>query len=300
MNKNRHIVGFIVALVLILLYMTAYTVHQGQRGLLLRLGKIIANPITGKAYAIKPGLHFKWPFINQVRRFDVRLQTLSVSSSRILTEEQKYVLVDYYAKWRIVNLPLYYTRTGGFASRTQTLLQQQINDALRAAFGKRSITEVVSGERINIMALLREAANRSAKNLGIEVIDVRIKRIDLPKEVSDSVFARMRAQREQVATQHRANGRAKAEAIRANADATATVMVATARASAAKVRALGINVAAHIYAQAYQKDPEFYAFYRSLQAYKHTFNQPKDLVILRPDSQFFNYFVSAKGTKKTS
>lgn len=298
MMRRRQIAGIILTVVLFMLYTTAYTVHQGQRALLLRLGKIITNPVSGQPYVIGPGLHFKWPFVNQVHHFDVRLQTLSVSSSRILTEEQKYVLVDYYAKWRIENLALYYTRTGGFASRAQTLLQQQINDALRAAFGTRSINEVVSGERINIMGILRDAANKSARNLGIKVIDVRIKRIDLPKEVSHSVFARMRAQREQVATQHRANGRAKAEAIRATAEANATVMVAKAKAQAAVVRAMGTNEAANVYAQAYQKDPEFYAFLRSMQAYKQTFNRPEDLIVLRPDDQFFNYFVSAKGASK--
>jgi len=166
--------GWLTALlVFILLYGSAYVVYQGQQALVLRLGKITTDT-QGVARVIDPGLHFKWPFLNQVRRFDVRLRTLSVSSSRILTENQKYVLVDYYAKWRIADLPLFYKRTGGISERAQTLLQQQINDGLRAEFGKRTISEVVSGERVNIMAILRDAAIKSAQGLGIFVIDVRI------------------------------------------------------------------------------------------------------------------------------
>jgi membrane protease subunit HflC len=280
----------ILCLILLIgLFSNVYVIKEGQRGLLLRLGEIVTHK-DGKPAVLSPGLGIKMPFINQVRLFDVRLQTLAVQSSRILTQEQKYVLVDYYIKWRVENLPLYYQRTGGDELRAQTLLQQQVNDALRAAFGQRTITDMVSGERVNVMALLKDAANMTAKNLGISVADVRIKSIDLPEEVSETVFTRMRTKREQVATQHRADGRADAEAIKASADAKAAVTIAEAKAKAARLRAEGSAIAAHIYTQAYSKNPEFYGFYRSLEAYKSSFSHKNDFILLTPESEFFKYF----------
>jgi membrane protease subunit HflC len=278
-----------------LFFSSVYLVQEGQRGLLLRLGEIV-NDKKGKAVELFPGIGFKMPVINQVRLFDVRLQTLGVQSSRILTQEQKYVLVDYYIKWRIENIPLYYQRTSGDKLRAETLLQQQVNDALRAAFGQRTITDMVSGERINVMALLKDAANTTAKNLGISVADVRIKSIDLPEEVSETVFTRMRTKREQVATQHRADGRADAEAIRASADGKAAVTIAEAKTKAANIRAEGSAEAAHIYTEAYGKNPEFYAFYRSLEAYKNSFASKNDFILLTPESEFFKYFNGAVAT----
>lgn len=288
--------GVIVSFVLLVfLYSSLFIVQEGQRGLLLRLGEIV-HTADGKAKVLSPGLGFKVPLLNQVRLFDVRLQTLTVQASRILTQEQKYVLVDYYVKWRIENLPLYYQRTGGDELRTQTLLQQQVNDALRAAFGQRTITDMVSGERVNVMALLKDSANVTAKNLGIAVVDVRIKAIDLPDEVSETVFTRMRTKREQVATQHRADGRAQAEAIKATADSRATVALSAAKTKAANLRAQGMAEAAQIYAQAYNKDPEFYAFYRSLEAYKTSFSNKNDFLLLTPESDFFKYFNAMPNT----
>lgn len=288
--------GLIILLVIIILaFSSFYTVNQGYSALLLRLGKIVDQPNTEMPYIAAPGLHFKLPFLNQVRDFDMRLQTLTEQSSRIMTAEQKYVLVDYYVKWRIKNLSLYYTRTGGFPERADTLLKQQINDALRAAFGQRTITEVISDERASIMDLLQQRANQSAENLGISIVDVRIKSIDLPQEVSQSVFARMSTRREQVAAEHRADGKAAAEAIRADADAKATVMIATAKEKAAQVRATGQAKAAEIYAKAYEKNPGFYAFYRSLEAYQQVFNNKNDVLVVRPDSAFFKYFNSVEG-----
>lgn len=297
MNAIRSF-GLIIALVVvIILYNSIYIVAEGQRGLLLRLGEIVHTE-DGKAEVLTPGLGFKVPILNQVRLFDIRLQTLTVQASRILTQEQKYVLVDYYIKWRVENLPLYFQRTGGDELRAQTLLQQQVNDALRAAFGQRTITDMVSGERVNVMALLRDTANATAKNLGINVTDVRIKAIDLPDEVSETVFTRMRTKREQVAMQHRADGRARAEAIRAEADSKATVAVAQAMTQAAQLRAEGVAEAARIYAEAYNKDVDFYAFYRSLEAYKNAFSGKNDVLLLTPESDFFKYFNAVPGTTK--
>ena len=291
MNMIKRGGAIFAFVILVALFSSAYTIQEGERGLLLRLGEILTDD-GGKAIVLNPGLGFKTPFLNQVRVFNIRLQTLAVQSSRILTQEQKYVLVDYYIKWRIENLPLYYQRTGGDGLRAQTLLQQQVNDALRAAFGQRTITDMVSGERINVMGLLKDSANETAKNLGIDVTDVRIKSIDLPTEVSDTVFTRMRTKREQVATQHRADGKAQAEAIRALADAKASVAISQAKAKAANLKAQGTAEAAKIYAQAYQKNADFFVFYRSLEAYKNIFNK-NDFIVITPESEFFKYFNTA-------
>lgn len=294
--NTKAIIGSVAAvLVLILIGTGMYTVEEGQRALVLRLGELVKNSDTGKAEVMKPGLHFKVPFITRAYKFNVRLQTVDVQSSRILTEEQKYVLVDYYAKWRISDLSLYYKRTGGRAVRAQELLKQKINDALRAAFGRRTIKEVVSGDRLNIMNLLKGKANQSAKGLGIKVIDVRIRGIDLPKEVRESVFKRMSTQREQVATKHRAQGRAKAESVRASADATVAVEIATAKQQAQNTRARGDREAAEIYNHAYKGDAKFYALYRSLQAYRKVFYDHDTIMVLSPDSEFFKYFHDKKG-----
>ncbi len=282
-------------LILLIIFMSTYVVREGQQALVLRLGEIVVDSKTEQPYVAKAGLHFKAPLINQVRKFDTRLQTLSVQSSRILTQEQKYVLVDYYIKWRVADLPLYYKRTGGDKTRAETLLQQQVNDALRAAFGQRTISDLVSGERVNIMLLLRDSANLTAKNLGIYVADVRIKSIDLPKEVSDTVYSRMRSKREQVAIQHRADGKAQAEAIRATADAKAAISVSQAKTQAAQLRAQGLSQASNIYANAYNKDPEFYAFYRSLEVYRKAFSDKNDVLVLSPSSELFKYFSGIKG-----
>lgn len=295
---------FIIAALVVLIYSSFYTVTEGQNTLILRLGKIVTNS-EGQPVIESPGLHFKLPLVDSIRWFDMRLQTLNVDSSRILTQEQKYVLVDYYAKWRIENIPLYYTRTGGDANQARVLLQQKINDSLRAEFGRRYLSDVISDARAAIMTKLQTEANKNAHDLGIAVIDVRIKRIDLPTEVSASVFDRMRAERELVATKHRSDGKAAAEQIQAQADANATVIEASAKANAAKIRGEGEAAASRIYADAYSKDPEFYAFYKSLQAYKDIFNNNKEnnILVLKPDSQFFKYFTTAANNnnqKKTA
>ncbi len=292
--KFSQTVGLIVALVvLLLLSMSMFTITEGHEGMLLRLGQIVKNHKTQKAKILLPGLHFKWPFINNVRKFDIRLQTLDHKSSRVVTAEQKDVIVDYFAKWRIANLPLYYTRTGGNEMVAQTLLQQKLNDALRAEFGKRQLKQVVSVDRVQIMSILKQKANENAQGLGIKVIDVRIKRIDLPTEVSNSVFERMRAERQRVATEFRAEGRSQAIEIKANANAKVQVILATAKSASEKIRAEGDGTAAKIYSTAYDKNPEFYAFFRSLEAYKKTFDNKRDVLVLQPDSQFFKYFNSA-------
>lgn len=283
----------LVAFLLLFIFSSAFTVTEGQSALLLRLGKIEVDK-QGSAIIKKPGLHFKIPLINQVWRYTTRLQTLDIQSSRIVTAEKKDVIVDYYVKWLISDPALYYTRTGNDISQAQLLLEQQLNDGLRAEFGRRTISEVIADERANIMIALARQANQSAKTLGLSIRDVRIKRIDLPTEVSTAIFERMRAERARIASEHRAQGKANAEAIRANADAQATVTIATAKADAARLRGEGDAQAAQIYAAAYQKDPNFYGFYRSLLAYRRSFSNKQDILILKPDSQFFKYFRAAE------
>lgn len=289
--RTLKIAGIVLLVVVVFLFGSMYSISEGQKGLMLRLGEIITDN-QGQPKVVLPGLHMKMPILTKVRKFDTRLQTLAVQSSRILTLKQNDVLVDYYIKWRIENLALYYQRTGGDAFQAQTLLQQQVNDALRAAFGQRTITDMVSGERVNLVALLTDRANMTAKNLGIRVADVRIKSIDLPQEVSANVYSRMRTKREQYATELRADGKAQAEAIQADADGKATVVIAQKQMEAANLRALGNAEAAKIYAQAYQQDPGFYNFYRSLEAYRNSFGK-SDFLVLSPDNQFFKYFNSA-------
>lgn len=308
--------GIVIVLFAVLLgFACVYTIHEGQHGILLRLGQIVLDSSTQKPAVKAPGLHFKFPFINTARIFDTRIQTLDIESSRIITARKKSVLVDYYIKWRINNLPRYYKSTGGSSVLAETLLEQSLNNGLRAEFGKRTISEVVSGKkdrddetessvksgRKEIMGLLRKQSNEtSQKNLGIEIIDVRIKRIDLPTEVSSAVYDRMRAERERVATEHRAEGKSKGEAIRADADAKVTVILAQAQSDSKRIRGVGDAMAAKIYANAFSKDSEFYAFIRSLRAYKKAFSSNKDIVVLKPDSQFFTYFnkASARGRNK--
>lgn len=284
-------VGIIIAIIVIfILYLSSYSVREGQGALVLRLGELEKNSKTGQVEVFGPGFHFKAPFITTVSFFDLRLQNLDGESSRIPTEEQKYLLVDYYAKWRIANLPLYYTRTGGYSERAVILLKQKINDALRAAFGERTLAEVVSGQRLDIMNLLKQKANQSAEGLGIQVVDVRIKGIDLPQQVQDSVYKRMSTQREQVATKYRYEGRAAATEIRAAADAGAQIMVAQAKTQAQEIRAAGDAEAAGIYLKAYNQNPQFYTLYRSLEAYRQVFKNKNTVMILKPTSEFFKYF----------
>lgn len=298
MQINKAIGLFVLAVLIIFGLSSAFVVTEGQQGLLLWLGQIEKNPKTQQPIVLHPGLHFKVPFFNSIKLFDSRLQTLDIKSSRIVTANKKDVLVDYYIKWRISNLPLFFTRTGGNMPRAEVLLEQQLNDSLRAEFGRRTIAEVVAEDRNRIMAALLLQANKNAQTLGADVIDVRIKRIDLPQEVSTAVFERMRAERERVATEHRAQGHAKAEEIRATADKNVTIMLAKANRQAMEIRAAGDAEAAKIYADAYQQDPSFYSFYRSQLAYQKVFANQQSIIVLSPNSQFFKFFNTIDGKPK--
>jgi membrane protease subunit HflC len=292
MNSSLRTSAFIVFLiVLLLLGSSLYTVREGQKALLLKLGEL-TKTLSGQVREYGPGLHFKIPFINHVRVFDVRLQTLDIKSSRIVTLEKKDVMVDYYVKWRIEDLAKYFKATGGNEFKAQTLLEQKLNTALRAEFGKRTIADVVSGERDDVMEILKAKADVQAQGLGVAIQDVRIKGIDLPESTSEAIYQRMRADMEKIANRHRADGKRDAEAIQAKADAKVTVLLAKVNSEGKEIRAKGQADAARIYAEAYQKNPEFFALYRSLKAYEESFNSKQDVLVLNDSSQFFDYFKS--------
>ncbi len=265
---------------------SVYIITEIERAVLLRFGKVV-NP------DVSTGLHFKWPFIDQVRRFDSRILTLEARAERFLTVEKKSTEVDSYAKWRIVDVTRYYTATSGEQERAERLLAQRINEGLRNEFATRSLQEVVSGERDQLMTDLRDQLNQIAvESMGVEVIDVRVKKIDLPDEVSEQVFKRMSAEREREAKEHRAIGNEQAEIIRAEADRQRVVIEANAYSQAEKLRGEGDARAAAIYAEAFGENAEFYAFVRSLSAYRNSFSGKEDLVVIDPKSDFFRYFNS--------
>lgn len=277
-----------VAVMAVVVYASTFIVNQWEVALKLRLGEIVDSD-----YA--PGLHWMMPIINNVKKFDARIQTLDARPERFLTIEKKDVIVDSFAKWRISNVAQFYRSTGGSDDKTSRLLAERINTSLRNEFGKRTIKEVVSGERGEIMALLTKDSDAQANELGVEILDVRIKQIDLPPEVSESVYDRMRAERERVARDLRARGGEAAERIRAEADREKVVIVADAYKEAEQLRGEGDGKAAETYANAFNQDAEFYAFYRSLNAYKNSFKDRSDVMVLQPDSDFFRYLKSQRG-----
>lgn len=273
-----------VVVVLIVGSLSTYIVDQRQNAIVFRLGEVID-------VKTEPGLYFKIPLLENVRYFDVRIRTIdSAEPERFLTSEKKNVLVDLYVKWRITDVRQYYVSVGGDESRAETRLQQTINGGLRAEFGNRTVHDVVSGERDEIMELMRKKANEDASKIGVEVLDVRLKRVDLPQEVSESVYRRMEAERKRVANELRALGAAESEKIRADADKQREVILAQAYSEAQRIKGEGDARASAIYAKAYETHPEFYDFYRSLEAYKGAFKDRHDILVLDPSSEFFKYF----------
>jgi modulator of FtsH protease HflC len=289
MSAAKTIVSLLLFVILLVLFTSAFTVTQGQQGILLRLGRLVTDD-SGQVKVLNPGLHFKTPFIESVRVFDKRIQTMDIKSTRIVTREKKDVMVDYYVKWHITNLAQYFKSTGGNVFKAETLLEQQLNTLLRAQFGKRTISDVVSGERDDVMSLLRNAAEKQAGELGISVIDVRLKGIELPANTSNAIYQRMRADMQKIANRHRADGHAAAEQIQAKADADVTVLLAKTRSKAQQLRAIGQAKAAEIYAKAYSQNTSFFSLYRSLIAYEGSFDSKKDILVLDQSSAFFEYF----------
>jgi len=281
---------FSIIFLLVMLYLSLFTIYETDKALIDTLGKLTIDARTKKTKIYEPGLHFKIPLIQDVKKFDMRLKVLDSQCYRITTKEKKDVLVDFYVLWQIKDLPLYFTRTGGYRTKAEQLLKQKIISDLKAEFGRRAVQEVVYGERLELMFKLREEIESSSRNIGISVIDVRIKRIDLPDEVRDSVYNRMRAERERVASEIRANGRAEAVRIHASAEKEKRIILANAVKEAKKTKGEGDAIATKIYSDTYNLDPEFYNFYRSLDAYKNVFYKKSDILILTPDGEFFKYF----------
>lgn len=288
-NNLRNILIGIVA-ILVLLGLSLFVVDQRQTAIVFELGKVVGEKT-------EPGLYFKIPFLQNVRYFDSRILTLdSQEPERFITAEKKNVMVDSFVKWRIADVKQYYISAGGDEVRAAARLMQTVNASMREEFGKRTINEVVSGERDKIMQVLREKADADARKIGVEVLDVRLKRVDFPAEISDSVYRRMDAERKRVANELRATGNAESEKIRADADRQREITLADAYRDAQKIKGEGDAKASAIYAGAFGRNPEFYSFYRSLEAYKQTFKNKSDVMVVDPSSAFFKYL---KGPNKS-
>lgn len=271
--------------------MSVFTVDERERALNLQLGEVVRADY-------EPGLHFKMPLVQEIIKFDKRIQNLDSDPELYLTLEKKNVKVDSFVKWRIANVVEFYTSTGGSPSRASNRLSAVIQKSLKDEFGKRTIQQVVSGERGEIMDKLVLSAKNQADELGIDIIDVRIKRIDLPEEVSASVYARMAAEREQVAKKFRSEGEEQGKRIRAEADREREVIIAEAERDSQKIKGDGDGRATEVYANAFGQDEEFYSLYRSLGAYRNTFSNPSDVLLIEPNTQFFKYFKDPAGAKQ--
>ena len=294
MKAGLNAIAAVVAVVVVALGATIFTVDQRQYAIVFQLGEV-------RDVIAEPGLYFKWPLIQNVRYFDKRILTLdSAEPERFITSEKKNVLVDSYVKWKIVDPKLYYVSVAGDETRAKTRLSQTVNAGLREEFGKRTVHDVVSGERDKIMEQMREKADQDARKIGVQIVDVRVKRVDFPTEVSESVYRRMEAERKRVANELRSEGSAEAEKIRADADKQREVIVAEAYRDAQKMKGEGDAKAAATYAQAFSQNPEFYSFYRSLEAYRASFRNKSDVIVVEPNSDFFKYMKSVgRGSEKS-
>ena len=274
-------------LIAIVAYFSIFTVNQWQQAIVFKFREIYRSDN-------QPGIHFMIPLVNYAQKIEKRLLNLDQEPQRFLTKEKKDVIVDYYVKWRITDIEKFYTATRGNIVSANTLLEQRINRALRDEFGERTVQEVVAGERTQILNVVTSTTSNLTDELGISVIDVRTKRIDLPAEVSNSVYQRMRAERDRVAKDFRARGSEAAERIRANADREREVILANAYRDAETIRGEGDAQATEVYAAAFTKDEEFYSFYRSLNAYQNSFSEGNDILLVEPESDFFKYFNKSK------
>lgn len=292
MNQRINFIGGLVAAVLTVVAMSIFTVDQRQFALVFQLGEV-------KRAITEPGLYFKLPVVQNVRYFEKRIITLdNAEPERFITSEKKNVLVDSYIKWRIVDPTLFYISVGGDEARAKTRLNQTVNAGLREEFGKRTVHDVVSGERDKIMDQMREKADADARKIGVQIVDVRLKRVELPTEVSEAVYRRMEAERKRVANELRSEGAAEAEKIRADADRQREILIAEAYRDAQKIKGEGDAKAAAIYAEAFGRNPEFYRFWRSMEAYKQTFRNKSDVLVVDPSSDFFRYMKNGGGGKE--
>jgi len=285
--SGKNMMWIILAVIIVTVGSSAvYYVDEREKAIVFQFGEIVRSND-------EPGIHFKAPLINNVRYFDSRVQTMDSDPELYLTREKKNLVVDSFVKWRITNAANYYTRLGGLASNARNRLAQRVNDALRSEFGNRSVQQVISGDRVEIMDVVRELTNEETASLGIEVLDVRLKRVDLDPDISERVYQRMEAERSRVAKDLRARGAEAAERIRADADRDRAIILAEAKQTAQELKGQGDAQATAIYADAFSRDREFYRMYRSLNAYRNTFATPDNLLVIEPDSEFFRYFNQA-------
>jgi membrane protease subunit HflC len=282
MKAFKLVGGFVLAIVIAVISMSVYTVDEREQALVFRFGEIITTDT-------QPGIKFKMPFVNSVKFFDDRIQTMDADPQSYLTLEKKNLIVDSFVKWRIRDVREYYVRLGGSKIRAHSRLSKRVNDAIRDEIGKRSVKDVVSGDRVLIMDIVRKAVDQEAAGLGLEVVDARLKRVDLDPDINETVYNRMRAERERVAKELRAQGEEEAEKIRADADRQRQVLIAEANRTAEQIKGEGDARATNIYAAAYGQDEEFFRFYKSLEAYKNTFSDKSDLFIVDPNSDFMQY-----------
>ena len=280
----------ILVAIVVLVSSSMYTVDERQKAIVFKFGEIVRSND-------KPGLHWKIPFVNNVKKFDARIQTMDASPQKYLTDEKKNLVVDSFVKWRVADVARYYVTVAGSKAAAERRLAQRVNDSLREQFGKRTVQEVVSGDRSKIMDLVQKATNEQAQEIGVEIVDVRLKRVDLVDEVSERVYRRMEAERSRVAKELRAKGAEEAEKIRADADRQRRIIIANAKRQGQMLRGQGDAEATHVYAKAFGQDEEFYKLYRSLNAYDKAFSNKDDLLVLQPDSQFFRYFNNATPPK---
>ena len=294
----KNIIIAIIVILGVLASGSLFVVKEGTRAIVIQFGKVQKDSGTEITKVFAPGLYFKVPFIDTVRHLDARVQTLDDAPDRFVTSEKKDLIVDSYVKWRINDFERYYLSTGGNRLQAEALLKQKVNNGLRSEFGTRTIPQIVSGERSELMNEAMEQASESSDELGIEIVDVRVKQINLPLEVSNSIFQRMRAERAAVAREHRSEGQEQADMIRAGMDARVTIMLADAERKARQLRGQGDAEAASIYANTYSKNPEFYSFLRSMDAYRSSFNSKQDVLIVDPSSDFFNYLNNQNGIRK--
>ncbi|WP_293746058.1 protease modulator HflC [uncultured Paraglaciecola sp.] len=291
----KNFIALIIVALGLLVFGSLFVVEEGNKAIVIQFGKVQRDSETDVTRVFEPGLHLKLPFFDRVVTLDARIQTLDEAPDRFVTSEKKDLIVDLYVKWKIEDFAKYYLATGGIKSSAEILLQQKVNNGLRSEFGTRTIQQIVSGERSELMDEAMEQASTSSDELGIEIIDVRVKQINLPLEVRNFIFQRMRTEREAVAREHRSEGKEKAEFIKADIDAKITVMLADAERNLRKLQGEGEAQAAQIYAETYSKNADFYSFLRSMDAYKKSFSSKQDVLVVEPDSDFFRYMKNPIG-----
>ncbi len=287
MSSRSIVFSVVIGIGLFILYGSLFIVSETELAIKFRLGEIVKSDY-------EPGLHVKIPFVNNVRKYDSRILTLDARPARYLTKEKKNVLVDFFVKWRINDVESFYKSMNGSVNTARTRIYTIVNDSLRSEIDSRTVKEVISGERRVLMEKTKEIGNVGVKDFGIDIVDVRVKRIDYEQSISASIYRRMVAERTRVAKDFRSKGAEAAERIKADADRQRTILIAESYRTAQKTRGDGDAKAASTYAKAYTKDREFYAFYRSLKAYRTSFANDNDLLVIQPDSEFFKYFKKAK------